>query len=276
MSGQPHLLTATAEGGLCNRFRVVFGARYLADCDESLQVRVCWQGRGWECAARFSDLFESVDTARFRVTDCPFPLQPLRPRNLYLPMLLRKLQGYDCQLNHANPGNGLLAHALADNGKVYISTCYALADMPYGYLRPYLRPVASLRRRIEEITSRFDKQHAIGVHIRRTDNVNSIKYSTDEVFLDAFDRAIAADPQAQFFLATDDDAFKSRLVEKYRGRILTQQAENRRDTRGGIECAVVDLFCLSATARILGSYSSSFSEIAAEIGGIDLEVVKKK
>jgi hypothetical protein len=40
--------------------------------------------------------------------------------------------------------------------------------------------------------------------------------------------------------------------------------------------SVVDLFCLSRMSKIYGSYWSSFSEVAAEIGNVDLIVLKSE
>lgn len=48
-----------------------------------------------------------------------------------------------------------------------------------------------------------------------------------------------------------------------------------RQDENGIADAVVDLFILSRTQRLYGSYWSSFSEVAAQIGNIPLEIVRK-
>ena len=47
-----------------------------------------------------------------------------------------------------------------------------------------------------------------------------------------------------------------------------------RNSLEGMKFAVVDLFCLSKTKKIIGSVGSSYSQIAAEIGGIEVEYAK--
>lgn len=47
-----------------------------------------------------------------------------------------------------------------------------------------------------------------------------------------------------------------------------------RNSVAGMVDGAIDLYCLAATRRIIGSYWNSYSEIAAELGGIDLEIVK--
>ena len=61
---------------------------------------------------------------------------------------------------------------------------------------------------------------------------------------------------------------KWRLRETFKGRTLAQEAFS-------IDEAVVDLFCLAHTRRVIGSYWSSFSDMAAEISGIPLEIAGK-
>jgi hypothetical protein len=46
-----------------------------------------------------------------------------------------------------------------------------------------------------------------------------------------------------------------------------------RESVSSIEDAVIDIFCLAKAKKILGSAGSSFSEMAAELGGIPLEIV---
>jgi hypothetical protein len=48
-----------------------------------------------------------------------------------------------------------------------------------------------------------------------------------------------------------------------------------RHSKEGILEAVLEIYSLSKTARIFGSYYSSYSEMAAKLGKIKLEVLKK-
>ena len=52
--------------------------------------------------------------------------------------------------------------------------------------------------------------------------------------------------------------------------------ELTRDSLDGMKMAVAELFALSRTSKIIGSYYSSYSQIAAELGNIAIEYVRNK
>lgn len=74
-------------------------------------------------------------------------------------------------------------------------------------------------------------------------------------------------------LATDDPAIEYAIKERFPDRVVVRPKVFARDKAAGVRDALVDLLLLSRCRRILGSHWSSFSETAAEIGGIDLEIV---
>ena len=55
--------------------------------------------------------------------------------------------------------------------------------------------------------------------------------------------------------------------------MITTDAELQRNTLTGMQDAVVDLWCLAATSLVVGSYYSSFSDTATELGGQPLEII---
>jgi len=112
----------------------------------------------------------------------------------------------------------------------------------------------------------------VGVHIRRGDNNASIKESPSELFWEA----MTAYPEAtMFYVATDSMEEREEAVRRFPGRILTGSATilSRNDPFGCRE-AMLDFYCLSRCSEILGSYYSSFSEMAAAYGGVPLRVMK--
>lgn len=270
------------QGGLCNRLRVVLSA--LAIAERGADVRVGW-GATRECRARYSDLFEPLTVlslgnspqteaaveGSFRITERRWYDVPQSRRNLRLPALLRRLH-YDRQLvNYRGTDATALLSPSGKHKSIYVSTGYALCRYAPALARR-LTPVAPLRAKVERLTSAFDA-HTVGVHIRRTDNAASIAHSPLEAFVQAMQETLAADPAAHFFLATDDPAVRTSLQEAFPGRITCQQLHAvRRDTLAGVRQAVVDLFCLARAPRLLGSYWSSFTDMAAEIGGQPLRI----
>jgi hypothetical protein len=122
----------------------------------------------------------------------------------------------------------------------------------------------------EEIdsVSRNFTENTVGIHIRRTDNANAIRYSPTEAFIGAMKNRVALDPDIKFFLTTDCRDTEKKIKSVFGERVITRNREVSRSSFQGMRDAVVDLFLLARTTDILGSYYSTFSETAASIGGI--------
>ena len=147
----------------------------------------------------------------------------------------------------------------------FMSCCYRIAPITSNY--SYLKPVASIQAKIEQTASAFID--TVGLHIRRSDHVVSIEKSSDEKFYRLIDQKLEENPKRTFFLSTDDAVLKKAIEEKYGACILSNKIESYdRNAQSSIENAVWDMFCLSRTTEIYGSHQSSFSQVAADIGGI--------
>lgn len=134
-------------------------------------------------------------------------------------------------------------------------------------------PQDDIQRRIDEVVAGFSER-TIGVHIRRTDNTVSIQSSPIENFTTMMDAEIKKNVNTKFYVASDDDEVKESLKSKYPDRIITLMDNTDRNSLEGMKFAVLDLFSLSKTNKIIGSVGSSYSQIAAEIGGIEVEYAK--
>jgi hypothetical protein len=148
-------------------------------------------------------------------------------------------------------------------------------------------PVPSIRAKVESLAASFGP-HTVGVHIRRGDAWNhpdaslAAKYrrSSDAAFFARMDAELVAEPRTNFFLATDSAATEERFREQYREAVMVNRdkrfvpsvprrpKDNQRD-------AVIDMFALARTRKILGNSYSSFSRMAADIGGIGYERVRE-
>ncbi|MCC7380161.1 MAG: hypothetical protein IT255_12450 [Chitinophagaceae bacterium] len=133
-------------------------------------------------------------------------------------------------------------------------------------------PKKEIISRIDKITLQFPER-IIGIHIRRTDNVKAIQNNSVADFRTRIDKELSENATAKFYLATDDSEVKQDLLKLYEGHIIINDAVLNRSSLEGLVNAVIDLWCLSRTKYIIGSFYSSYSEIAAEIGGIKLEIL---
>ena len=75
-------------------------------------------------------------------------------------------------------------------------------------------------------------------------------------------------------MATDSENVKEDFKNKYGNRIFFSTSEADRNSVSGIMDAVAQMYVLSMTNKIYGSYGSSYSEVAAALGGIPLIVLK--
>jgi hypothetical protein len=101
----------------------------------------------------------------------------------------------------------------------------------------------------------------------------SIKHSPLSEFKKVMDAELTKDTNTKFFVATDSPSDEAELKRKYPGKIITYEKEISRNSEKGIQDALVDLLCLAETSKIIGSYYSSFSDVASYMGGIELQLI---
>lgn len=159
---------------------------------------------------------------------------------------------------------------LHENHSNYIASCWRL--FPNSAFYSQFKPVAELQDKIDAITSTFS--NTIGLHIRRTDHKEAIAQSGIEKFVALIDHHVAQNDQSSFFLATDDASTEEYLKNKFGERIITRKRTYSRDNEKGIQDALVDVYCLSRTNKIYGSFRSSFSQVAGDIARIPVETVR--
>ena len=116
----------------------------------------------------------------------------------------------------------------------------------------------------------------VGVHVRRTDHEKCIRENPLYVFSEKMKEARERDKNVKFFLATDDPAVEEELRREFPGCIVTYREKVwGRNSRSGMESAIVDCLCLAACDYILGSYGSVFSRFSALYGGKELIFCRK-
>lgn len=269
-------LTLAPQGGLCNRMRAILGVAHA--CRHlPITLRIAWC-RDAGCGAWFDELFCALPTTygalrlvveRGRATDAVG-----RRRNGYWPQLWRWLHG----ISHhpATPTAEALQRALAKGGCHYLATGNAVcADYPTTLVPEWFRPQPALQERIARVTQAFTP-HTYGLHIRRTDNAQAIASVSVERFLSVAECLLASHPEANFYLATDDAEVHRRFVACYGQHVLCQPFGVERHSLEGMAHAVVDLYALAHTCHVVGSYYSSYSDTAAELGHIPLTILTEQ
>lgn len=154
------------------------------------------------------------------------------------------------------------------------------------FVRDRVRPTARLESLLGELWGRaaergLELPWALACHVRRTDNERSITRSPTSGFVSAVRSAGLDRAGAALYLATDAPETE---VPAFRGalrcrvvtlRELLTEAEALDLDRGsarGMELALLELFTLALAPRVLGSYGSAFSDVAAVLAATRVPV----
>jgi uncharacterized ubiquitin-like protein YukD len=261
--------------GLCNRMRGIVGAIELARVI-SRGLELYWIADK-DLPAEFNDLFENIKVSKSKKIKSKLALVYNKSsiKNLFLPKIIKVLTKQKIFSEHKihsyiEQGGDVVKLAKSHtvfNFKSYLNVCYT----SQGY--DIFVPVKRIRNQIDIVTARFDN-NTYGVHIRRSDNMESISYSPDELFLEEIRSVIAINPLSLFYIASDDLDIKKLLIAEFGDKIITNIDVVTRNSVKDVERAVVELYALSKTVKIYGSYWSSFSETAAYIGNVELKLLK--
>lgn len=263
--------------GLCNRLRAIQSTLDLAE-KYGHSAMVIW-AENPNCYCKFEDLFQPTD--RFR-------LMTLHDGSL-LDKVKRQRYRWQAEACHARLSQTrmdeqklydgalekALASQLADPGSViYIDNWNAFfhsGKPAYDWLK--LQP--ELEAEVAPYRAKIGS-NGIGVHIRRTDNADSIAQSPTSLFIESMEAEIEKNPECTFYVATDDIREKEQLRAVFGDRIVYKPNQRLdRESLAGMKDCILDLYCLAATKKIYGSFYSSFSEEAARIGGCEVEIRKK-
>jgi len=253
--------------GLANRMRVLDSAIALAT-ETSQDLSVLWtSNRDLNC--RFERLF--VQPGRVRRLH---QLNTIRLSGKVLYRLIRFLFQYFCPFQLTDStleplfNDDVDLAGLVRGRRVAIFGCKRFYEAAPRF--GSLAPVPSLQAVIDSVSATLG--NAVGVHIRRGDHEWTVRYSPSTEFIRLMEAELLADAGTTFFVATDSPEEEERLREAFPGRIRThrKRSYDRADPRG-IEDALVDLFCLSKCRKLIGSFASSYSEVAWQIRGIPVQ-----
>jgi len=148
-----------------------------------------------------------------------------------------------------------------------------------------LKPIRKIRDSISNFERKKKIKNCIGVHIRRGDfadrKTSPGRVSTDEKFIERMRKLIKEDSQTKFFLCTDSRKMEEKIEKAFPKRIIkfSKTSFSRTDIQATQE-GLIDLLLLSKTKHIIGTYRSTFNELAWWLGGckpkIEIIIDKKK
>ena len=231
-------------GGLGNRMRVINSAYILAQ-KKKCKLYVLWKMCD-ELNCPFEELFELPKEFKVYNFRSNFNLKKLW-------MQMSQKQRFANEDIENNKTDGILNEGFFSSlsNSVYISTWEHFYPAKDYHL---FIPRKALLEKVDNIAKKFGS-HSVG----------------------AIEQELKIQPDTKFYLATDDAKEEERLAVRFRDAIITNQNKTlERDSIAGMHDALIDLYCLSKTDKIFGSYYSSFTDIAADMNGIKKIVIGEK
>lgn len=234
-------LIVSVEGGLCNRLRA------LSSCTSWAEENRSHLALSWPADATFGATFDDL---------YDHPVRQVSPSTAHR---VERLTG------------GLRDHTQVSSRRLLqvVHTGWAIEGTtdPYGPLRTW-RPLPEIRARISDVSSAWVDQPAVGVMIRAHESAHpkTKEASPPEWFFDRMRELRADDPDLVFFLSTDSPAVSAATHSRFDG-VVEMAKPHGYNTREAIRDALCDLYLLAGTTYILGSYWSSFAEVAAVLAG---------
>lgn len=265
------------EGGLGNRMRGIASA-YTFSQKYGHRLRCYWFVDKFLMNARFDDLFEPqpfIKEANFLNN---FTVDRKRRKNLWTPALFQKVMYdrivYSAEMDEFYRGEKDIKQ-LGETKRLYITSYRDFMPYDNKLLSQLFVPTENIKEQIDQRCANFSS-NTIGVQIRRTDHIQAIRLSPTELFTKAIDNEIEQNADVKVYLATDSEDIKNELRTRYGNRIIIPSTHASRNSSLGIADGLIEMYALSRTQRIYGSFNSSFSQVAAQIGNIPLIVIKKQ
>jgi hypothetical protein len=249
--GDDQTIYVETRWGLCNRIKTVVSGMRLLEERHCKRLVIRWPVDG-ECGCSFAQLFDNAFDVALSVPRSDVP------------------EYWRLWISDDDVPAGFASNYQAIDGRSI--------DLEYGriperlqriYARHFsaLSPLPAIRERAEALGAELSVD-TVGVHVRRGDFRRPHRPAqNDAQFFVAMDAVLRDRPGARFLLATDSEETERLFSDRYRERILSHPKLTRaRDQSEAIRDALVDLLLLARCTHLIGTYSSTFSEVAWWMG----------
>lgn len=267
------------DAGLGNRLNLLYSSLFW--CGKlNIKPIILWKVE-YSCYARFEELFEAPKDFDVKYVYTLSIRKDSFYKNVFgraFIRIIKSLPSY-CSARKTKEifdlyGEKGIAELLCSDRNKYIASHDILCSIEhFRKAIPLLQPSNEIKKRVDEIMSPHREKRLIGIHIRRTDHVLSIKHSPIELFYSKM-REIIDEGDTIFYVASDDQSVLDNLSKEF--PIINPIRFSDKLTRSsssGVKDAYVDMLCLSKCDKIYGSYNSTFSVMAGIIGNVECEIL---
>lgn len=273
--------------GLANRLRTI-NSFYKFAIKHNKKLKVYWgPGPGWSNET-FHELFCDINSNHIEFIDLnTFNSNKMLDINSHFH---REPNG---KYVFKTPQYTLIQQMISQSFTYFGDSCVeylfdGYKDEPPDLFYDLLQPIPSLMQEIKKIQGLFNSANTIGIHVRRGDSgfVNFkelFQSSENDTFYKLIDEEIKKDPSVKFYLSTDcshtQKEFEN-LYGKYLIYIKNKKFLKDHDifykSKSHQRDAVLDLWLLSLTSKIIGSKYSSFSKVAGKLKNVEVVYEKEK
>ncbi len=265
--------------GLGNRL-LGLGSAYAVAKKLNRELLVVWK-REVGCNVKASELFD-LPMQAIEISENGWKKDPYEQlvsncvKKKYRSRATRFLECDDVERIKTEGGYEELLRVIEKEPTIYIKSFGEICEINASCYF-FLKPSATIEAKGAKLFGQLD-EHTVGVHVRRTDHTEAIANSPLAMFTEKMKAELAMDSEVNFFIATDDESVKRELREMLPEvkLIFNESGIIDRNSKEGLEDALIEMLALSRGKKILGSYNSTFSLLPSYIGNIPLEVVKKE
>ncbi|MBI2046540.1 hypothetical protein HYT26_00045 [Candidatus Pacearchaeota archaeon] len=278
------IASPAGDAGLCNRIKCIVSVSRLAE--HSGQKMLLHWPTSFTCGARFSDLFDNK-------------IQQISDKEMS--KIRKGINFLDCISYNDFINNNkkysifnawrfvLLPSEVQENfAKVFPENDGRYIDLEYERIPQDLRkeflkcikklvPAKGIRNNLRKFSKKYEFRNIVGVHARRTEFLLNADgrggVSSDERFFERMHEILKEKPPTKFFLATDSKETEQNFIREFGDKIIVFTGKNwDKSSKESIQHALIDLLLLARTKHILGTYLSTFTEIAWWLGGCKAKV----
>jgi hypothetical protein len=241
-----------AEGGLCNRLRGLISLRAMTR-HAGLKLAWTWLPTS-HCPVELMEILEDLPDLLGR-SEKVLELKSFIPKAFNV-----------CSVPHTyfNQFKATLLHGIDQQSFDKMVAAEARA----------LRVERTLLEDLEAKKAETHASELVGVHIRRTDFVTSIRKNASLIpVFNKMNSIVRADPNTRFLVVSDHRESIGECAKRYGVVCTGTDYDPSHFRQSSIRDAMKDLYLLAATKRLIGTIRSSYSWYASVLGGMPSEFV---
>ena len=259
-------LVSSNPGGIANRIKCLVSMWRI--CDKyNKKLGLDWV-LNHTCGADFNKLFENEFERVDKIKDYKSPEDSMSSETWRFLTLPGEIQDGFAKVYPTKKGNNI-------DFEFHSIPNYVRNNILH-YLHQ-LKPIKIIRNTVDNFANKHNVKKLVGVHIRRDDFLTGkarLGYvSSDNKFIEKMNQLIKQNENTKFLLCTDSQETEDKFKKEFGERIIIYPKKNRdRTSIIATQQGLVDLLLLSKTKHIIGTYQSTFNELAWWFGDCKAKV----